>query len=157
MRAKQVCADLSPLEHWYMHMLDCEDSQAEHESGCSQLSNSKKSGNLSVQLSRQIDMPMTHCFWSLTLSGPVSLSVYKFSLHYPHKTSCLVMRIKQMIIHNNLSKIKSKILPTCLQRNYRQFKEEFGNTSYDVFGAERVTRNVQLPMNESYTFIYPMP
>ena len=29
----------------------------------------------------------------LTLSAPASLSVYKFSLHYPHKISCLVMRI----------------------------------------------------------------
>ena len=28
------------------------------------------------------------------------LSVCKFSLHYPHKMGCLVMRIKQMIIHS---------------------------------------------------------
>ena len=30
----------------------------------------------------------------LTLSVPASLSICKFSLHYPHKISCLVMRIK---------------------------------------------------------------
>ena len=43
------------------------------------------------------------------------LSVCKLSLHYPHKISCLVMRIKEMIIHSNLSKMKNKILQTCLQ------------------------------------------
>ena len=37
----------------------------------------------------------------LTLSAPASLSVCKFSLHYPHKISCLIMRIKKMIIHSN--------------------------------------------------------
>ena len=35
------------------------------------------------------------------------------------------------------SKMKSKILPTCLQRNYRDSLGEFGNRSYGVFGAER--------------------
>ena len=58
----------------------------------------------------------------LTLSSPGSLSVYKFSLYYPHKISCLVMRIKQMIIHSNLSKMKDKILLTCLQGNKRRFR-----------------------------------
>ena len=37
----------------------------------------------------------------------------KLSVHYPHKTSYFfIMRIKQMIIHSNLSKTKNKILPT---------------------------------------------
>ena len=41
------------------------------------------------------------------------------SLYYPRvQDSCLVMRVKQMIIRSNLSKIKIKILPTCLQLNY---------------------------------------
>ena len=35
-----------------------------------------------------------------------SLLLRKFSLHYLHKVRCLVMRIKQMILHSNLSKIK---------------------------------------------------
>ena len=42
--------------------------------------------------------PLPH----LTLSTQGSLSVYKFSLHCPHKISCLVMRIKQMIILKTL-------------------------------------------------------
>ena len=53
------------------------------------------------------------------LSVPATLTVCKFSLYYPYKISCLVMRIQQMTIHNNLSKMKNKILPTCLQGNYR--------------------------------------
>ena len=43
-----------------------------------------------------------------------------------------------MVIHNNLTKMKNKILPTCLQGNYRDNLEEFGNTSYGVFGAAGV-------------------
>ena len=38
----------------------------------------------------------------VTVSAPASLSECKFSLHYPHKISCLLMRIRQMNIHNNL-------------------------------------------------------
>ena len=49
-----------------------------------------------------------------------------------------------MIIHSNLSKTKNKILPTCLQGNYRDSLGEFSNTSYGVFGAERVN-----PMSNS--------
>ena len=56
----------------------------------------------------------------LTLSAPPSLLVCKFSLHYPCKISCLVMGTKQSIIHINLSKMKNKILPTCVKRNYRE-------------------------------------
>ena len=43
-----------------------------------------------------------------------------------------------MIIHSNLSKMKNKILPTCLKGNYTDSLGEFSNTSYGVFGAERV-------------------
>ena len=43
-----------------------------------------------------------------------------------------------MIIQSNLSKMKNKILTTCLQGNYRDSLGEFSNTSYGVFGTERV-------------------
>ena len=43
-----------------------------------------------------------------------------------------------MIIHRKLSKMKNKILPTCLQGNYEDSLGEFGNTSYGVVGTERV-------------------
>ena len=39
------------------------------------------------------------------------------------------MRIRQMIIQNNLSKMKNKIFLTCLQGNYRDSLGEFGNMS----------------------------
>ena len=64
-----------------------------------------------------------------------SLSVCKFSLHYPHKTIVLVIRIKQMIIHSKLLMIKNQILITCLQRNYRDSLREFSNMSYGVFAS----------------------
>ena len=48
------------------------------------------------------------------------------------------MRIKQITMHSNLSKIKNKILQTCLQGNYRDSLGEFSNTSNGVFGAEMV-------------------
>ena len=44
------------------------------------------------------------------------------------------MGIKQLIIHNNLSQMKNKILPTCLQANYRDSLGEFSNTEYGVLG-----------------------
>ena len=74
----------------------------------------------------------------LTPSATASLSVYIFSLHYPCKISCLVMRIKQMIIHSKLSKMKDKTLRTCLQGNFRDSSREFGKMSYGLFGADRV-------------------
>ena len=43
----------------------------------------------------------------------------------PHKTSCLVLRIKQIIIDTNLSKTKNKILPTYSQGNHRDNLGEF--------------------------------
>ena len=46
------------------------------------------------------------------------------------------MRIKQLIIYTNLSEMKNKILPTCLQGNYRYSLGEFSNTSYGMFGDE---------------------
>ena len=44
-----------------------------------------------------------------------------------------------MVIHTycNLSKMKNKILLTCLQGNYRDSLGEFSNMSYGVFMAER--------------------
>ena len=47
------------------------------------------------------------------------------------------MKIKQMIIRNNLSKMKNKILQTCLQ-NSEDSLGKFSNMSYGVFGDERV-------------------
>ena len=70
-----------------------------------------------------------------------SLLICRFSLHYPDKISCLIMRIKQTIIHSNLSEMKNKILPTSLQGNYRDSLGEFNNTSYGVFVAKRVKQN----------------
>ena len=43
-----------------------------------------------------------------------------------------------MIVHCNLSEMKNKILPTCLQGNYRDSLGEFSNTSYGVCWAEKV-------------------
>ena len=42
-----------------------------------------------------------------------------------------------MIIHSNFSKMKSKILPTCLQGNYRDSLGEISN-SYGMFGVKSV-------------------
>ena len=52
----------------------------------------------------------------------------------------MVMRMKQMILHSILSKMKNQTLPTCLQGNYRDSLGEFNNASYmnGVFGDERV-------------------
>ena len=61
----------------------------------------------------------------------------KISLHYLYKISCLVMRMKQMIIHCNLSKVKNKIRPTCLQGNYSDSLGEFSSTSY-MYGVTSV-------------------
>ena len=38
----------------------------------------------------------------------------------------------------SISKMKNNILPTSSQRHYRDSLGEFCNTSYGVFGAERV-------------------
>ena len=48
------------------------------------------------------------------------------------------MRIKQMIIHSNLSKMKNKILPTCIHGNYGDSLGEFDNMSDGVFRDEKV-------------------
>ena len=40
-------------------------------------------------------------------------------------------------------KIENKILPSCLQGNYRDSLGEFSNTSYGVFGAESVNAKVK--------------
>ena len=67
-----------------------------------------------------------------------SLAACEFSLYVPHKIGCRVLKIKQMIIHSNLSEMKNKILPTCLQGNYRDGLGEFSNMSFSAFGAEGV-------------------
>ena len=43
-----------------------------------------------------------------------------------------------MIKHSDISKMKNKILPTCLQGNFRDSLREFSNTPNGMFGAERV-------------------
>ena len=43
-----------------------------------------------------------------------------------------------MFIHSNLSKMKNKILPICLQGNYRDSLGESSNTSFGLVGAARV-------------------
>ena len=50
------------------------------------------------------------------------------------------MRIQQLIIHSNLSKMKSKISPTCSQGNYRDSLGELSDASYEVFGAKKAKR-----------------
>ena len=82
----------------------------------------------------------------LILLAPFHLSVCKFSLHFPHKISCLVMRIKQMIIHSNLSEMKNKILQTCLQGYNRNSLGEVNNNSYGIFGADRVKEKMNTYM-----------
>ena len=47
-----------------------------------------------------------------------------------------------MIIHSKLSKMKNKILPTCLLGNYRHSLGEFSNTTYGMFRTERVNKYV---------------
>ena len=49
------------------------------------------------------------------------------------------MKINQLIgIHNNLSKVKNKILSTCFQGNCKDTFGEFSNTSYHVFWDDRL-------------------
>ena len=64
----------------------------------------------------------------MSFSAPASLSC-KFSLYYPCKISSLLMRIKQ-IITQHFSKVKNKVLPICLQGNYRDSLGEFSNMLY---------------------------
>ena len=62
------------------------------------------------------------------------------------------MRMKGMIIHSSISKMENKILPTCLEGNYRDSLGEFSKTSYSVFGAERVKYlDMQLSAVEMYS------
>ena len=78
-----------------------------------------------------------------TPSATSILSVCKFSLHYPHKISFLVMRIKQMNTHRKLSKMKNKTLSTCLhlQGTYTHlgaFSKRLHIHVCGLFGAEWV-------------------
>ena len=43
-------------------------------------------------------------------------------------------------MHGNLSNMKNKSLPNCLQGNYKDNLGEFSNMSYGVFGAERALK-----------------
>ena len=63
----------------------------------------------------------------------------KFSLNYQNRIhlSCLVMRIKQMIIHNNSFEMKNQIPQIFLQGNS---SGDFSNTSYGVLRTERVNK-----------------
>ena len=46
-----------------------------------------------------------------------------------------------MIMHSNLSKMKDKTLPTCLQWNYRDSLGESNNASCGLFEDERVNKH----------------
>ena len=48
------------------------------------------------------------------------------------------MKVKQMILHSNLSKMRNKILPTCLEGNIGldSLGEFSNNVPCGVFGAE---------------------
>ena len=69
----------------------------------------------------------------LTLSAPDSLSVCKLSLNYPCKISCLVLRIKQLIIHSNLKNLLARKLWRLSVRKTQQYVILYG-----VSVAERV-------------------
>ena len=43
-----------------------------------------------------------------------------------------------MIIHSKVSKLKDKILRTCLQGNFKDSSREFSKMSYGLFGVDRV-------------------
>ena len=63
-----------------------------------------------------------------------------------------------MITHSNLSKMKDKTLPTCLQGNYRDSLGEFSNTSpwHGVFGVERVNTKLETLLNYSTRSCIPV-
>ena len=83
----------------------------------------------------------------LTLSATASFNYQCVSFVY---ITCLVLRIKQLIIYSNLSKMKNNLVPTCLQRNYRDSLGEFSNTSYGVFGADTVKNDVMKDLRGWY-------
>ena len=63
-----------------------------------------------------------------------------------------------MIIHSNLAEMKNKILPTCLQGNYRDSLGELNSTSYTVLWAERVyTVHLLILRNTSHTHCNLIP
>ena len=53
------------------------------------------------------------------------------------------MRTKQLIIHTNLSKMKNKILPTCVKGNYRDSLGEFSDKLCQMacLGLRRFTKS----------------
>ena len=60
-----------------------------------------------------------------------------------------------MTIHSNLFKLKSKILPTCLQRNYRNSLWKLGNASYECLGRLRVKLVQETPPFEKNQWKVP--
>ena len=66
---------------------------------------------------------------------PKPVYQHESSMYYSQKNRLfgLSIRIKQSIINNKPSKMKSKILTTCLQGNYRDSLREFSNTPFVVF------------------------
>ena len=60
---------------------------------------------------------------TITLSASASLSVCKFSLLYPLKVSCMLVRIKQIIIHSNLSKMENNSLNIFARKLKIQFRK----------------------------------
>ena len=57
-----------------------------------------------------------------------------------------------MIIHGNFYKTKNKTLPTCLQGNYQHSLGEFSNTSYGLYGAERVLVSISTKIRVKVKF-----
>ena len=80
-----------------------------------------------------------YLFFNPFTQASLTLSACIFSLHYPHKIGCLVMRIKQLMIHTKLSKMKSKfsqLAIVCMlykysQLVYKELKREFSRIQQD--------------------------
>ena len=63
---------------------------------------------------------------------PVTVMLYLWE-----NMSCATL-FGRMVIHSTLSEMKNKILPTCLQRNYRDSLGELSNTACGMFAADRI-------------------
>ena len=65
------------------------------------------------------------------------------------------MRIKQIYGHTQqvISKMKNKILPTCLKGNYKEHLGEFSYMSLGMFGAVLLTRNKSDILNKFALFL----
>ena len=60
------------------------------------------------------------------------------------KLTCLVMKIKQMTTNNNFTKMKNKILPSCLQRKYRDSLGEFTIVNSNCLGLRDLIPSQEL-------------